>query len=315
MTRRVLVAALNPCIDAEWRVERVVPQEKNNILSERRWAGGKGINVSRWLGLMGTAARLLVPLGGRHGRELKALLGGLGLKVSVVSIEGESRVNVIVTPTSPGLQYRFNPLGPRLSAVEWRLVKSRLGVDLAGADCLVLSGSLPRGVTASAYASMARKAKACGVKVILDCDAEALRSGVGAKPFLTKPNCHELAGWFGAPLRNAAAVARAARSMSDQTGGFVLVSRDKEGAVLVNTTEGIGLSAAPGATRVVNTVGAGDAMVAAVAARVVEGCAPEAWLRWGVGAGTVATRHPAGVLPSPRDIARAANEVVVTSMA
>ena len=313
MNRTILVAALNPCIDAEWRVERVLPLEKNTVLGERRWAGGKGINVVRWLGLLGTPGRLLVPLGGQSGKALKRMLRELGLKVSIVPVIGESRVNVIVTPEMGGPQYRFNPLGPRFTGEEWRHVKSRLNKELQGASFLMLSGSLPRGVPASAYALMARQARSRGVRVILDCDGEALRAGVAAKPFLVKPNSHELAEWFGRPLGSTEAVKRAARSMSDRTGGYVLVSRDKEGAVLINTREGVSLSAAAPVSRVLNTVGAGDAMVAAVAARMLDGSSPAVWLQWGVASGTVATRHLAGVLPSSQDISRAAAEVEVTS--
>ncbi len=69
-----LILALNPCIDAEWRVDDVQWEEKNNVRSERRWAGGKGINVARWLKHLGGKPFLLLPLGGKTGAELAGYL-------------------------------------------------------------------------------------------------------------------------------------------------------------------------------------------------------------------------------------------------
>src|SRR6266511_279269 len=69
---RPLVLALNPSVDVEWRVAQVRWEEKNEILSERRWPGGKGVNVARWLKHLGARPQLLIPLGGQTGRELAA---------------------------------------------------------------------------------------------------------------------------------------------------------------------------------------------------------------------------------------------------
>ena len=69
-----LILALNPSIDAEWRVADVLWEEKNNVQSERRWAGGKGINVARWLKYLGGRPQLLLPLGGPSGQELVGCL-------------------------------------------------------------------------------------------------------------------------------------------------------------------------------------------------------------------------------------------------
>src|SRR5215475_11125212 len=113
----ILVAALNPSIDVEWRVARVRWEEKNNIQSERRWAGGKGINVARWLKHLGGRPQLLVPLGGQNGAELAAHLRTERIPTRMVKLRESTRVNVIITPDG-GRQMRFNPLGPSISARE-----------------------------------------------------------------------------------------------------------------------------------------------------------------------------------------------------
>ena len=305
-----LVLALNPSIDAEWRVDQVQWEEKNVIRSERRWAGGKGVNVARWLNFLRGDPELLLPLGGATGAELARCLRGEKLRVTIVPLRQASRVNVIVT-TTDGRQLRFNPPGPELSRVEWLAVLRKMRRLLARVSCAVISGSLPRGVGSGAYAEIVRRARRAGVKAILDCDGEAFRAAVRARPFLVKPNEHELAQWYGRPLRSAASVVRAAKALSIRTRGWVMVSRGRDGGLLVNAREKLEFSTRAPRVKPVNTVGAGDAVVAAVARQVDRGAPPQEWLRWGVAAGTAATQCAAGKLPPIALIERLSKEIVV----
>src|SRR5580765_3272351 len=115
---QALVFACNPSIDAEWHVEDVLWEEKNNVQSERRWAGGKGINVARWLKHLGGKPKLLLPLGGKTGDELGGYLRKEKIPSHLIRLGNPTRVNVIVT-TNAGRQIRFNPLGPKLLGAEW----------------------------------------------------------------------------------------------------------------------------------------------------------------------------------------------------
>ena len=286
-----LVVSLNPAVDVEWRVDTVQWEEKNQVLMERRWPGGKGINVARWLAHLGGNPHLLIPLGGRNGDELKAGLREQGLKISTITLREASRANVVVT-TAAGKQLRFNPLGPKLSARKWSEVLATATKHLDRANLMILSGALPRGVPATAYAQLLKIANRRSAKAILDCDGAALRAGIAAKPFLTKPNEFELEQWSRKPLRTESAVVRAARALADATQGWVLVSRGPKGALLAG--HGISLACRAPVVRVRNTIGAGDALVAAVAAHIDK--APEEWLRWGVATGTAATECTAGEL-------------------
>src|ERR1043165_4308390 len=88
-----LVLALNPSIDAEWRVDDVLWEEKNNVHSERRWAGGKGINVARWLKHLGGKPQLLLPLGGKTGSELAGYLRAEKIPTHIIRLGEPTRVN------------------------------------------------------------------------------------------------------------------------------------------------------------------------------------------------------------------------------
>jgi 1-phosphofructokinase family hexose kinase len=297
MAPRVCVVSLNPAIDAEWRVEEVLWEEKNVVQAQRRWPGGKGVNVARWLKFLGAAPVLVLPLGGATGREMTAGLRSLKVSTRAVPIRAETRVNVVVT-TASGRQMRFNPPGPKLTAADWQRIRSAVDRELARGASLVLSGALAPGLHADAYAELIRASHQQGGRAFLDCDGAALRAGAYAKPFLVKPNLHELAGWAGEVLRSEAAILRAANAFSTTTGGWVLVSMGERGALLVHARQQFRARARAAKVRVLNTVGAGDATLAAAAHAVAQGMPPEEWLRAGVAAGTAATQCPAGALPT-----------------
>ena len=215
----------------------------------------------------------------------------------------ESRVNVVVT-TARGRQMRFNPPGPVVSAGEWQKILRTVQQVLKRGASLVLSGALPRGVPPNAYVQLIEQAHLAARQTFLDCDGAALALAVKAKPFFVKPNLHELSGWAGRPLRSQKAIAAAARALSRVMEGWVLVSLGEEGALLVNARENYCECARAPHVKVLNTVGAGDAMLAGAATAVARGKDANEWLRAAVATGTAATQSEAGRLPS-REVLRA----------
>ncbi|NOS70103.1 MAG: 1-phosphofructokinase family hexose kinase [Verrucomicrobia bacterium] len=284
-----LVLALNPSIDAEWRVDDVIWEEKNNVQFERRWAGGKGINVARWLKHLGGKPKLFLPLGGVTGDELARYIREERISTSIIPLAGPTRVNVIIT-TGAGRQMRFNPLGPKLTKPEWKIIVERVESRLGQGSLLILSGSLPRGVPLNAYAHLITRARKHGVRTLLDCDGDVLIASIPSRPFLVKPNEHELARWFGRPLRTEKDVVRAARALSEKTRGWVFVSRGAGASLLLNVQEQFQTFARPARVKPRNTVGAGDALLAGVARQIQLGTLPSEWLEHGLSVGTRATQ-------------------------
>src|SRR6266850_163758 len=309
----ILVVALNPSIDVEWRVADVRWEEKNSIVGERRWAGGKGVNVARWLKHLGAQPGLLLPVGGTSGHELIHRLKSDGLPARVVTLREQTRANVIVT-TAQGRQLRFNPLGPIVSGREWQQIQQVMRVQVRSAKLAVFSGSLPRGVPSDAYGQLISSAKAAGVSCILDCDGPAFGEGIQAQPFFVKPNLHELEQWFGRNLRSRKEIRDAALALSSVSRNWVLVSRGERGGMLVNSElKKVFESAAPG-VEVINTVGAGDAMLAGAAKALSENKPPDEWLQWGVGCGTAAASCRAGILPPHKMIKRIVNKTRLSNV-
>jgi fructose-1-phosphate kinase PfkB-like protein len=162
---------------------------------------------------------------------------------------------------------------------------------------VILSGSLPRGVPVPGYAQIIRMANQWRIPVLLDCDGPALAAAVAAKPFLVKPNEHELEQWAKVAGQSASLQTNS-NLMSKITGSWVLVTRGAKPALLVNAHADQELTAKPPLVQPRNTVGAGDAMLAAVAQQVIREALPEEWLRAGLAAGSKATQLQAGRLPA-----------------
>ncbi len=295
----VLVVSTNPAVDVEWRVRSLLPEEKNEVTAQRRWPGGKGVNVARWLGWSGVPTRLLLPLGGPTGRELAAGLRADGIPFRAVRISGETRANVVVT-TGSGTQYRLNPTWPVLDEVELGRFESVLESEIRKHRWVVFSGALVRGADTAFYRRWAGRAREAGATVVVDCDGDPFRAAVHSRPFLVKPNEFELAQWAGRELASVAGQQDAARRLAATTGGWVLVSRGASGGWLVgpDSADKV-LSVSAPKTKVRNTVGAGDAMLAAaIASAIREPSRPFEWLHAGVRVGSLATRQEPGTVPS-----------------
>jgi 6-phosphofructokinase 2 len=294
-----LVVSLNPAVDVEWRVPRILPEEKNELISERRWPGGKGVNVARWLRWLECPAHLFLPLGGSTGEELADGLRREGIEFSSFPLKQPSRVNVVVTPDpGAGSQFRFNPTWPRVSPAETRGLLRGVAERTAQANPVIISGTLAFGASIDTYARMARAAKRLGKRVVLDCDRQPFALAVKEGPWLVKPNEFELGQWSRMTLRTRSAQWKAARSLAEATGGWVLLSRGGEGAWLLNAVERVAWSAVPKAVTVRNRVGAGDAMLAGAVAASAKSDQPEDWLRSAVATGTAATQVAPGAVPS-----------------
>jgi 1-phosphofructokinase family hexose kinase len=296
------VVSLNPAIDAEWRVDDVLWEEKNLVYAQRRWAGGKGINVARWLKALGATSELLIPFGGETGRELERQLSAEKIPAHIIPLQEESRVNVAVT-TRAGRQMRFNQPGAAIDAGSWREIFSHVMSVLASGTHVVISGSLPPCAASHVYARMIGFARSGGARVFLDCDGEPFAEAVSRKPFLVKPNRHEIELWAGESIRSAKSLRSTALKLSRVTEGWVLVSLGPDGAMLVNATDQIALQAAAPKVTPKTTLGAGDAALAAAALASVRGLSPEEWLRDAVAAGTAATQCEAGRVASARELA------------
>jgi tagatose 6-phosphate kinase len=293
----ILVVALNPALDITHHVAGADWGGVNRPVAVHARAGGKGLNVARTLRALGQAVTLTGLAGGRTGEALADGLAGTGITVELTPIAGETRRTFVVADSVRGQTALFSEPGPAVSAAEYERFFVPYEKALASSAAVVLSGSLPPGVPADAYAGLIAAATGAGVPVILDASGAALAHGAAAGPAVVKPNLAELEATSGRELRTAdgtaapdlPAIEQAARALAG-LGTSVVVSLGPDGLLAVG----------PGGTWHVrppghvpgNPTGAGDAVVAGLADSLVRGHDWPATLRHAAALGTAAAAAP-----------------------
>ncbi|MDF5751443.1 1-phosphofructokinase family hexose kinase [Spongiactinospora sp. TRM90649] len=283
----ILTVTLNAALDVTYEVEGADWNGVNRVGAVHRRAGGKGVNVARVLAALGHPVLLTGLTGGPTGALIEADLTAAGLPHSFSPVHAASRTTLAVT-SSTGTAL-FNESGPAVDATEVTAFLERYDRLLrTGAEAVVISGSLPPGLSADFYASLCSRAGEAGVPTIVDADGEPLRHAPGGRPAILKPNAEELTRAVG--TMDAVAGARALRTAG---AGAVVVSRGADGLVAV-TPDGEWTARMPYPVAG-NPTGAGDASVAGLALGLVQGTPWPTRLRTAaaLGAAAVAT-HVAG---------------------
>ena len=307
----IYTVTLNPALDRTIWVRQVKPDDTNRIEKEERYAGGKGIDVSRVLKKLGISGKALGFVGGFTGLELEGRMLNEGIGCDFVRISGETRTNIIINETSTGHQLSFSERGPEIQPYELMQVIRKIE-EIDSIEYMVISGSLPPGVHPEIYRKIIEMAKGKGAKVVLDTDGESLKVGIQANPDVIKPNIHELGRLVDTELKNTGEVIEAARNIQKQGVDIVLVSMGAKGIILAASDEQ--WLAAPPKVDVVNTIGAGDSSVARFVYGWIEEKPLKEALAFAVAAGTATTLRPGTALCEKDDVFRLIPQVEVSAI-
>ena len=308
----IIVVCLNPALDITHHVAAVEWGGVNRPATVHDRPGGKGLNVARTLAALGADVLVTGLAGGITGAGVTAALEALGATAAFAPVSGETRRTFTVVDASvigPGLAdpsladpsladrsaTSFHEAGPIVSAAELAGFRDRYGRALAGAEAVVMSGSLPLGLPPETYAELIEVAAAAGVPVVLDAHGQALRLGTAAGPAIVKPNLAELESWTGRPLParpdvDRTAVAQAAGDLRRAGAQAVVVTLGPDG-LLAATADG-NWRARPPAAVAGNATGAGDAVAAALAHGLVLGRPWDERLRHAVALGAATAAAP-----------------------
>jgi tagatose 6-phosphate kinase len=260
----ILCVTLNAALDVTYRVDEVRWHAGNRVAAVADRAGGKGVNVARVLHALGEEVVVTGLVGGGVGARIRAEARDAGLTEEFQDVAGESRRTLAVVDASTGDATGFWEPGPVIAPADWARFVERYHRLLTRARVVVLSGSLPPGLSPDVYAELVQHAREAGVPVVLDADAEALAAGVTASPDVVKPNADELRRATGLPGHLPGAEALRARGA-----GAVVVSAGADG-LIASTPDGR-WAVRPPARVAGNPTGAGDACVAALARGLVTG--------------------------------------------
>lgn len=254
----VYTVTVNPSLDYIVDVKNFKTGVVNRTCGEKIYVGGKGVNVSMVLSNLEIENTALGFIAGFTGKEIESRLIEKGIKTDFIHLEdGLSRINVKLRSDE---ESEINGQGPNINKKDIEELYSKLD-KLSSSDVLVLAGSIPSTLPETLYSDIMNRLKDKGVSIVVDATRDLLKKALEYKPFLVKPNNHELGEIFGVELKTREEVVPYAQKFREMGAQNVLVSMAGEGAVLASADGKVYKFPAPKG-KLVNSVGAGDSMVA-----------------------------------------------------
>lgn len=254
----IYTVTFNPSLDYVVQVEHFQKDAVNRTSSEYVYAGGKGNNVAVVLSELGLASRALGFRAGFTGVAMEQMLREYGCDTDFIPLpEGMTRINVKVKAAS---EFEINGQGPLIPEEQIRQLFEKTDA-LDSGDVLVLSGSIPNTLPDDIYERMMKRLDGKGVRIAVDATQDLLLKVLKYHPFFIKPNNHELGEMFGVTLTSEEEIITYAKKLQEMGARNVLVSMAGDGAILVAETGEV-FKRRPPKGVVVNSVGAGDSMVA-----------------------------------------------------
>lgn len=254
----VYTITLNPALDYVMKVGKLRYDDINRSKSEEIYYGGKGINVSVILTRLGVHNKALGFVAGFTGRKLEQMLVDEGIDCDFNRLSnGQTRINVKIKADT---ELDVNASGPDISEENIKDLMDKLD-DIGEDDYLVLAGSIPSTLPDDIYERILSRLQSRGVNFIVDATGDLLKKALPYKPFLVKPNHHELGDLFGVETKTEEDIVKYARKVQEMGARNVLVSRAKDGATLIDENSNV-TTFANVEGELVNSVGCGDSMVA-----------------------------------------------------
>lgn len=308
----IATITLNPSLDEHIVVQGLEIEGVNRWYRLHRYAGGKGIDVSRAIHEIGGATIAYGFIGGPNGREVEILLDEEGVPFSFTPIQQETRTNFIITDTKTSQQTRIGAPGPHISRRELERFLNKLREITPRPAFIIAGGSVPRGVPVSIYYDIVLEAQGFGVKTILDSTNQWLAEGVKAKPYLIKPNVHEAEMLLGRELPTEEAIIDGAIDLGEQGIEVVAITRGKDGIIASNKRSLV--KAVPPPVKVRSKVGAGDCTMAGLAMKLAYGEPLIEACRLAVAMGTAAVLTPGTELCHRADVERLLPQIEAQEM-
>ena len=254
----IYTVTFNPAVDLVVHADELKIGTTNRSKSEEIYFGGKGINVSLVLKELGIKSRALGFVAGFTGAAIENSLVERGIDADFVHLEsGFSRINVKIKSAA---ETELNGRGPEIPEKALEELLQKLDKILDG-DTLVLAGSIPADLPEDIYEKILERLNGRKIRAVVDATKKLLLNVLKYKPFLVKPNNHELGEMFGVELKTVDEIIEHARKLQEMGAVNVLVSMAGNGAVLLDEHGKTHVCGACKGT-VKNSVGAGDSMVA-----------------------------------------------------
>lgn len=250
----IYTVTFNPSIDYVVQVHDLTLGIVNRVSNEAKYAGGKGINVSRVLKNLGVSSKALGFIGGFTGKFVKDSLNNDGIITDFIEVNEDTRINVKIKSNE---ETEINGAGPDIDKKNLNELLKKIE-RLKSDDFIVLAGNVQKSLPEDIYSIIQRECP--DSKVIVDTTGNVLTATLKYKPFLIKPNIHELGDIFNVEIKDMKKVVYYADKLRNIGAQNIIISMGGDGAMLV-CSEGVYTASAPKG-KVKNSVGAGDSVVA-----------------------------------------------------
>jgi 6-phosphofructokinase 2 len=298
----IATVTLNPSLDKTVTVDRLIVDETNRWTRMRSDPGGKGINVSRVIHVLGGETIAYSFVGGLDGQVFQQLMERRGVPFDFIPIRENIRSNFIITNLKTHRQTRIDAPGPQVTEDELeRLIDKVMRIEPLP-EFIVFAGSVPPGIPTDIYFRLITDAKKRGIKTVLDSDKEWLKEGIKALPSIIKPNVFEAEMLLGVKLKSEEAIIHAVKTLCRRGFGIVAISRGKLGMIISDRKQMLKLNSPDVEIR--STVGAGDSAIAGLVIGLSRGMGLEDAARLAVASGAATAITPGTELCHREDIER-----------
>lgn len=278
----IYTITFNPALDYISKVENFEKGKINRTQTEKILPGGKGLNVSTVLKNLGIESTTLGFIAGFTGEELQRRIEEKGIKTDFIKVKnGITRINVKISSNE---ETALNGNGPEITNDDIQELLEKVE-KIKKEDIVILAGNVPKGINNNIYEIICVILERNGVTFIVDATQELLINVLKYKPFLIKPNKEELEETFKIKMQTKEDIITYAKKLQLMGAQNVLISLGGEGAILVTTEDKVYFSKAPKGT-VLNTVGAGDSMVAGFIAGYLQNESYEQAFKMGIATGS-----------------------------
>jgi 1-phosphofructokinase family hexose kinase len=280
----ILCVGLTPCLQRTMRLKGLEVGQVNRAVFVTVSSGGKPINVARALGGIGESPLVTGFASGDTGSAMVAFLRDLSLETDMVWTTQATRICTTLIDETTGSVTELVEEAPLPTPDEWSALDAKLSSLLSKSDMMVLAGAPPPASAGDIYASLAQKARESGSEVLIDSRGEPLMRALPCAPLLAKLNDQELAETCGGFIDTEDGLREAGRKLIEGGARWLLVTRGKMDAWLLNDTAAWRFT--PPAVEVLNVVGSGDATMAGIAAGLRRGQSMPDAVRLGIACGS-----------------------------
>lgn len=276
----IYTVTFNPSIDYVMFVDDFKIDGLNRAQDTNKFAGGKGINVSRVLKTLGVDSTALGFAGGFPGDFIAQTLKDSDIHTNFVQVEEDTRINVKL---KTGQETEVNAQGPNVTKAQFQSLLNQIK-ETSDKDTVIVAGSVPKSIPSDAYAQIAKITRQTGAQLVVDAEKDLVETVLEYQPLFIKPNKDELKVMFNTSVKNDEDVIKYAKQILEKGAQSVIVSLGGDGAIYVDHQQSI--KAVNPTGEVINTVGSGDSTVAGMVAGLATGLSVQDAFKQAVASGT-----------------------------